>query len=1062
MASTATPAPKSSPSGSLADSGRTVAVRRFRRLAILAAAFAALFGFGLFDRSIRTDPFAVDPGWWQRFSKPQPDPRLAIIPVLPMGPAGVLSWRPKSTGWIAEKSLSGASSPAKGPLADAFGIGSATAGEPEKVRPKKLDVESPGPDNAPAKLSSPPASSAQQTRPPDSKASQQALPNPARITFVPDPASDTKFSQLPPGKPLPPDAYWAACDLTGAFCASGQGTGYFLSKDGGRNWTPDTRRRLENPPLLVLGDNRNFAFSGPERNSAYQPLIDGQLPFILAEYGIGNQTRGFQTSTLDEALDRRVREYLRITRTADRLHFLAVFPPADEASNASDISHTVFALFANGRALRATLKPLTDNPGQISQEPEFIDFRTQANLRSMHFQPGQRIGWISSGWNDGNEEGIYPAIFETTDGGKSWERLSYRTGSAPWVFWLATPGLMIALMAAGLAWRDIPKEEPRKGIADVGASDSPIGWSDRDVLGLKPLALSLSRFVRNTSTAPPLTIAITGEWGTGKSSLMNLVAEDLRSRGASPVWFNAWHHQKEENILAALLENIRAQAIPPIWRLSGLVFRLRLLISRIGANLFPLLLTIAIFITLCSIFDWRSLAIAATKWLHFEPKDIERWLNSVAGVGAGALLALLIKVYATMNLKPSELMATLRNNAKLADFSAQLSFRYKFAAEFGAAGKVLRTSTNPGLVIFIDDLDRCSPGNLMEVLESINFLTTAGPCFILLGMDEPKVIEIVAKQYDNKEDRARQYLKKLVNLTVPVPEVNEENSVHLSAGSYPGPAAGSPWPNRIRHALRNIPDASVPALALIALMWVAASTIPALFASQSANEATQQETLKAAPATDSADPAPASGPTRSQAVATPARIPTVTAEQLARPSPLHPYFGIGLGTIAIILIVLRRITAVHEDKVEDSESFRAALAIWHPAVFAADPTPRGVKRHQNRLRLQAMRLRPLHEKPDLIDSWFSKAAKPEESDPDRPDISEPKLVALGGVAALFENIPSWSTLDGGSIATTTDETEAKKIAIIDRCRKNFKAKFSTDWPPKQKDIDAFNSLRQSL
>jgi Cdc6-like AAA superfamily ATPase len=97
------------------------------------------------------------------------------------------------------------------------------------------------------------------------------------------------------------------------------------------------------------------------------------------------------------------------------------------------------------------------------------------------------------------------------------------------------------------------------------------------VLGLKPLALAQSRFVRNTSTSLPLTIAITGPWGTGKSSLMNLVAEDLRQRGASPVWFNAWHHQKEENILAALFENIRAQASPSAWRLSGLWFRLRLL-----------------------------------------------------------------------------------------------------------------------------------------------------------------------------------------------------------------------------------------------------------------------------------------------------------------------------------------------------------------------------------------------------------------------------------------------------------------------------------------------------
>ena len=63
---------------------------------------------------------------------------------------------------------------------------------------------------------------------------------------------------------------------------------------------------------------------------------------------------------------------------------------------------------------------------------------------------------------------------------------------------------------------------------------------------------------------PPLTIAVTGEWGSGKSSLMNLLRVDLRRYGFRPVWFNAWHHQKEENLLASLLEMVRSQADPSL------------------------------------------------------------------------------------------------------------------------------------------------------------------------------------------------------------------------------------------------------------------------------------------------------------------------------------------------------------------------------------------------------------------------------------------------------------------------------------------------------------------
>ena len=74
----------------------------------------------------------------------------------------------------------------------------------------------------------------------------------------------------------------------------------------------------------------------------------------------------------------------------------------------------------------------------------------------------------------------------------------------------------------------------------------------------------LSRFLRNENTEPPLTIAVTGEWGTGKSSLMTLLRDDLLRRGLRPVWFNAWHHQQEEHLLASLLATVRTEAIPTL------------------------------------------------------------------------------------------------------------------------------------------------------------------------------------------------------------------------------------------------------------------------------------------------------------------------------------------------------------------------------------------------------------------------------------------------------------------------------------------------------------------
>src|SRR5262249_33710168 len=54
---------------------------------------------------------------------------------------------------------------------------------------------------------------------------------------------------------------------------------------------------------------------------------------------------------------------------------------------------------------------------------------------------------------------------------------------------------------------------------------------------------------------------------------MNLVREELAEQNVQTVWFNAWHHQKEDNLLAALLAAIRSQAVAPIWTLPGFLYR---------------------------------------------------------------------------------------------------------------------------------------------------------------------------------------------------------------------------------------------------------------------------------------------------------------------------------------------------------------------------------------------------------------------------------------------------------------------------------------------------------
>jgi hypothetical protein len=52
------------------------------------------------------------------------------------------------------------------------------------------------------------------------------------------------------------------------------------------------------------------------------------------------------------------------------------------------------------------------------------------------------------------------------------------------------------------------------------------------------------------------------------------------------------------------------------------------------------------------------------------------------------------------------------------------------------------------LVIFLDDLGRCRPQRVVQILEAINFLSSPAPCFIILGADYRKVETLAGQHFE--------------------------------------------------------------------------------------------------------------------------------------------------------------------------------------------------------------------------------------------------------------------------------------------------------------------------
>ena len=702
---------------------------------------------------------------------------------------------------------------------------------------------------------------------------------------------------------------------------------------------------------------------------------------------------------------------------------------------------------------------------------------------------GVHLAGHETGWAVG-ERGT---ILATSDGGESWQPLeNYRRHPAPWVYlaWLGAFGCVLAAARKP----PIDLERAPQSVADRLASDRPLELGDPDPLGYQPIAAGLSRFLRNEKTEPPLTVAITGEWGSGKSSLMNLVRADLERYEFRPVWFNAWHHQKEEHLFAALLEAVRGQAVPGWWSHAGSVFRWRLLRKRTRAHLFWSLVLLGVFgISLGAMVDrWPEVTAALRGQFTALPQSasesegiVERlsaWSTSlVEGLGVGSplfgLLSGLIGLWvalrnrlATWQLSPAKLMASIGDRTEIKALDAQLGFRRQFAAAFREVCEALHPRT---LTIVIDDLDRCRPQQVVETLEAVNFLVTAGPCYVILGIAPEQVMRCVglgfkdiaaemaaANVHTEDEGRAwrrefaKNYLEKLINVEVPVPMLTSEDARKMVAA-----AGDDEEPHRLERR-----ESSSWIAACLALLFISA-----LYAGANVDDWLQPPSVSEVAGT----PAPV------DSIAAPTdRVATTIApyEETAQPSePANgAYFREGkqaeapwwswqvplvslivFGGLVLLIHALRR----EDPVVRDSKDFNDALDIWVPVVLARTRSPRAVKRFVNRVRYYAM----CEARPEPTPTWKERlfellGRRPRPAPATQTSrLPETLLVALGAIKewrpemlTTAEHLDVHTTLGAPAPGRPSDDTV---LSAVQRHAEAFGA-----FSPRASEIERFRAV----
>lgn len=258
-------------------------------------------------------------------------------------------------------------------------------------------------------------------------------------------------------------------------------------------------------------------------------------------------------------------------------------------------------------------------------------------------------------------------------------------------------------------------------------------WSDiettEDLLGYTVHASLLKSVVTNDKNLP-ITIGLYGDWGSGKSSILKILEEELKKdEDTVVVYFDGWSFESFDDAKMALIQGI-----------VDALEKEEKFFEKVKDKKDDL---VAAFKKLRKSINWMRI-------LKITAKTVVPIATAASTGGASLIIPLLMDAFSRNKDNLADLLTRDKAEQFLKDAinAEDDEKKYEAVREFRKDFENLIKKSNQGrFVVLIDDLDRCLPRHIIENLEAIKLFLNVPQTAFVIAADSYIVSNAIKSEY---------------------------------------------------------------------------------------------------------------------------------------------------------------------------------------------------------------------------------------------------------------------------------------------------------------------------